>query len=76
MQIQVPYKGLCINVIIDGSLMLENLKIAGKDENWLKNELSTKNCGDYKQILLAYIDSQNQLIVYPRDCLNVPDPFM
>ena len=51
------------NLIIDGSILYENLKYYGKDEQWLKSELQKQNATE-KEVLLATGDSNNNLKVY------------
>lgn len=53
------------NVIIDGNIMKENLRLAGKDEQWLKKQLSSYGVTELKEIMLATCDSTaNKLNVY------------
>lgn len=48
------------NVIIDGHIMLENLKAVGKDEKWIEKQLSAKGIKDLKDVILATCDNSNQ----------------
>lgn len=53
------------NVIIDGHVMKENLKSTGKNEQWLKKQLSSYGVTELKEIMLATCDStNNKLNVY------------
>lgn len=53
------------NVIIDGQIMYNNLKSTGKDEQWLKKQLSAHGVKDIKDVILATCDnSENPLNVY------------
>ena len=61
MQISTAYEGLCVNVIIDGEVIEENLKGIGLDREWLHRELAGKNIRD---ILLAYVDTAGTLITH------------
>ena len=67
MNIQTAYKGLCINVIIDGKILDDHLQMIGKDRKWIQEELRKQNVLDFKEVLLGYIDSNNQLIVQKKN---------
>lgn len=55
---------LVANVIIDGKLMLQNLKHTGKDEKWLTSQLSSQGYHDVSEIFLATCDLNNKLTIY------------
>ncbi len=59
-----PQEGLVANVVIDGNIMIENLKFVGLDESWLKSELKKQGNYKIKDILLATVDDNNSLSVY------------
>ena len=44
---------LPVAVIMDGKVILKNLKEAGYDELWLKNQLSKRKIKDYKEVFYA-----------------------
>lgn len=67
MGLNVAEEGLCANVIIDGTLIESNLKNASKSLNWLKKELKKQGYKDFKSILLASLDVNNNLSVYKKD---------
>lgn len=53
------------NVIIDGKILQENLKWAGKNEEWLNKQLHAQGIKDMKEVMLATCDStDSQLNVY------------
>lgn len=54
------------NVIIDGKIMENNLKAAGKDRNWLDNNLKLQKKSDISKIFLATCDSDNNLSIYAK----------
>jgi len=60
----VSYKGLCINLIIDGNVIYEHLSTLGKDNAWLMNELKNQNIDNPSIVLLSYLDSNNALICH------------
>lgn len=55
------------NVIIDGNIMEENLRHAGKDENWLKAQLKGQGCRDEKEVLLATCDMEGKFTVFVKN---------
>lgn len=63
-------------VIMDGHIIQDNLKQAGKDEIWLKRQLKEQGYNNEKDVFLAMCDDQNALAVYP---IHAPketqDPF-
>lgn len=52
------------NVIMDGRIMEENLHRAGKDKNWLMQELKKQHEGSVKDIFLACCDANNTLNIF------------
>ncbi len=55
---------VCINVILDGILLKENLYKTGNDEIWLQKQLVSQNIDNIKDVFLAVCDSNNNLSVY------------
>ena len=66
-------QGLCANVIIDGKIMKNNLKMVLKDETWLLNEMKKQGYDNYNSILLATVDINNKLTIYDRNLHTVPN---
>lgn len=64
MNLKPSKQGLCSNVIIDGKIMINNLKNINKDINWLNKELKIKGCNGYKNILLATVDINEKLVIF------------
>lgn len=58
--------GLCANLIIDGQIIHESLKIMHKNEKWLKHEIKVKG---YKieDIILATLDLEETFKVYGKN---------
>ncbi len=52
------------NVIIDGKLMSDNLKLLGKDEKWLLKQLKDKGIKKQKEVLLATLDETGKLVIF------------
>lgn len=67
MNIKVENVGMCSNVIIDGKIMLNNLKNVNKDKKWLMHELKTNGYNDISKILLATIDIKSKIAVYEKN---------
>lgn len=55
---------LLANVILDGNIMQDNLHRMGKDETWLKKEISRYKIKDQKEIFLATLDSKDTVNFY------------
>lgn len=53
-------------LISDGALYQNNLKRFGKEENYLKKELSKAKITEYSQVFLCFCDEKGQLHVYPK----------
>jgi len=66
MDLKQSIQGLCANVIIDGKVMVNNLKNMNKDIEWLQQQLKVKGylIGD---ILLATLDVNEKLSIYERN---------
>ena len=47
--------GYPIVLIEDGRLKRENLRVAGKDERWLQNELTRRGCGGVRQVYVMIL---------------------
>ena len=66
LKIEVKGAHIATEIIMDGRILGENLKRIGKDEKWLKNELSRENFKNASDILLAlYREEEKKLFFYP-----------
>jgi uncharacterized membrane protein YcaP (DUF421 family) len=67
--------GLCANVIIDGEIMEEHLKIIKKDKKWLLKEIKKQGYDSPEQIFLATVDVNYKTVIYENieniECKNV-----
>lgn len=63
LNIKTPYKGLVIDVIINGEVLYNHLNMIKKDEEWLKKELKNKKVEDINKIIYAGITNDNKLEV-------------
>ena len=61
LNIQVPYEGLPINIIVDGKLNEANLKYANLDRQWLDNKLLELGGYAIEDIFFASVDSKGEL---------------
>ena len=76
LQLPNPSQGLCANIIIDGKVMKNNLKITMKDEKWLQTELKKQGYHNYSGILLATLDVKGNLNVFERNQHELPKNFL
>lgn len=53
---------LPVNLILDGKINNNNLKLINKDESWLNSKLQKKNISSLDQVFLAALDSQGKLV--------------
>ena len=58
---------LVANVIIDGNVMRENLRHAGKDEAWLMTHLKGQGASRAEDVLLATCSMDGQLTVFLKE---------
>lgn len=57
LNINAEYEGIPYDLIVDGKIMFDNLKVLGKNERWLNNQIKSFNL-KAPEILLATIDGQ------------------
>lgn len=61
---------LCVNLILDGKLLRENLNYTGKDELWLQKQLSSQKINSIEEIFLATCDNQDRVSIYTKKQLQ------
>ena len=66
MKVKVPYKGLCANLVIDGEIMSNNLKVIKKDDKWLLTRLEKEGYNHVEDLLLVTCDSKEKLTIYKK----------
>lgn len=76
MNIPAQYKGLSVNLILDGKILHDNLRIIGKDINWLNTELHRQGIKSYSDVLLAYLDSSDVLNTYLKNNKSPVTPML
>lgn len=55
---------ICAEVIMDGSIMGENLHRMGLDDKWLSKQLAAQGCKNPKEIFLGVCDRNNKLTLF------------
>ncbi len=66
MKIETEYEGLTLDIIIDGVVHHENLKLAKVDISWLLNELKNKGWPNPKDIFYASLDTEGNFYFQPK----------
>lgn len=61
LNIPTKYEGIPMTLIIDGYVFENNLKKVNLSAEWLKKELQTFGIYDFKQVLLASLDTEGNL---------------
>jgi len=63
--LNIPAKpvNLPITLIIDGGIIYDNLKEAGLEEKWLKDQLAMQGIGSYKEVLYAEWQADKPIFV-------------
>lgn len=64
MNLSPAQEKLPVNLIIDGSVLADNLKAIGKNEKWLENQLHAQGYHDFREIFLATCDDQDNVSLY------------
>lgn len=58
--------GLCANVIIDGNIMENSLKIIKEDKKWLLKELKKQGYDNPESVFLAIVDINYKVYIYEK----------
>lgn len=61
LSISTQYRGLSANLILDGEINYDNLKLVQLDESWLMEELKKSKIVSPSEVLLASLDTTGQL---------------
>jgi len=61
--IRTPYKGLLIDVIVDGQIITENLRKLQLSKSWLLDQLKNQHIQKVSDVFLAQIDESGKLYV-------------
>lgn len=65
MKLPVDGEDLLLNVIVDGHVMRDELRLAGKDETWLRRQLARENFSSEREVFLATVDKNGKLTCFP-----------
>ena len=63
-KIKVKENTLAINLIQDGEVIYENLKIINKNSSWLDKKIKEKGYKNYKEIFLLKYKNDQELTIY------------
>ncbi len=61
LNIPTKYEGLPLDLIIDGRVIVKNLKKANLDVHWLKNQLNNFGINNLNRVLFASLDTNGNL---------------
>ncbi len=67
MKLPVQPEELLWNVIVDGNVMESELKAAGKDIQWLREQLKSQKLGGTEKVFLATVDRSGKLTCFPME---------
>lgn len=65
-----PSAGLPHLIIMDGQLLVSNLRECGLDRKWLRHQLSLQKISSPKQVFLMTVDDDNQVYLVKKQCEN------
>jgi uncharacterized membrane protein YcaP (DUF421 family) len=74
-QIPTSYLGLTKDIIIDGSIIYQNLKDLNLDEKWLYNQLKPYGVQQAEEILYAGFDTSGNLYVSRKNSKSEKDKY-
>lgn len=63
LKVKVSQNGLPVNIIMDGLLLKENVKLAGIDENFITTCLKKANLKRVKDVLLMTLDNNGKIFI-------------
>ncbi len=61
LQLNTPYEGLPLDLIVDGKVIVKNMEKAKLGEDWLKQQLGKFGIASLHDVLFASIDTQGNL---------------
>jgi len=67
MKIKKEYSGLMANLVMDGKIMYEHLKVINRDEKWLREKIQKEGYKNIEDIFLVICDSKEKLTIYPME---------
>jgi uncharacterized membrane protein YcaP (DUF421 family) len=63
LQLATSYEGLGVEVILEGKVLVDNLRRLHLNQAWLREKLGTQGVADHNQVLLAIVDTKGGLYV-------------
>lgn len=66
-KLKTKEEGLVSNIIIDSTLLEDNLNNINKNKTWLDKELKKKGYKNYNNILLLTIDNNYNIVIYDKN---------
>ena len=67
LNLKVDKDGIVSNVVIDGEIMINNLKTIDKSKRWLVNNLKDLGYDDINDLILVICNKDYELTVFPRN---------
>ena len=67
MKIKIDKGGITANLILDGSIMEDNIKTIGHDKKWLIDRLKKEGYDNPEDLLLVVCDYKENLSIYKKD---------
>ena len=67
LKLKVDNTKINANLILDGHIMENNLKIIGHDKDWLIKRLKNEGYNNFDDLLLVTIDSKEKLSIYKKN---------
>ncbi|WP_238883518.1 DUF421 domain-containing protein [Clostridium sp. YIM B02551] len=63
LNIQASYEGIVADIIIDGKIIEDHLKLMNRDKDWLLKELEKKSIKSPGEVFLATMDSKGEVYI-------------
>ena len=70
MKVKVSQSALPINIIMDGCLMKENVKLSGVDESFINSCLLKANISRVKDVLIMTLDNNGEVFIQAKSANN------
>jgi uncharacterized membrane protein YcaP (DUF421 family) len=67
MNIKLLSEDLVANIVIDGKIIINNLKIINKNKKWLLSKLKKRGYNNLQNILLVTCDINKKLVIYEKN---------
>lgn len=66
LNIKVPQEYMVFNLVLDGVMIVSNVKILERDEDWLIKQLKAQGYDDYRDLLLVTCNHKHEITAYKR----------